>query len=118
MFEDLLIQTAVIFRRSGDVDSFGQPKADNEEWGRYPCRVTNASGGEQNTERSHDVIITNHTVFLASDADVREDDEVTVVGTEDEEIVPRGQVTLKKHPYDGVGPHHKEILVTCQRQAR
>lgn len=118
-YDDLLIQTAVIFRRSGDLDRFGQPEGPGlSEHGRYPCRATNASGGEQNTERSHDVIITNHKVFVSSEADVREDDELTVVGINGEEIVPRGNITLMRQPYDGAGPHHVELTVTCQRQAR
>lgn len=118
MFANLLIHELRVYRRSGNPDRFGQPAQDHSEWTRYRCRSTNAQGGEQNDERSHDVVLTNHTVFVERGADVRESDLVSVFDRDGQEVVPAGQVLLKRPVYDGVGSHHIELVIRCQRNAR
>lgn len=140
MYGHLLIHTAVVYRRQQvgggyKTDRFGQPTRDEQPSHVLACRLTAAKGGEQFTDRMHDVVQATHTLFLEQGADLSEQDVVTVLPArladvqplfeedpskpeEDfESIVDRAEVLLARAPFDGVGEHHREAKLTTQRQS-
>jgi hypothetical protein len=122
-FIDLLLQTVEVRRRSGNLDRFGQPVDINpsktsaaDVVGSYPCRVYTKSGGLVNQERSRDVFEDLRQIFTMPDADIQEDDSLTVTDTLTGAVVlPISKVKLKYVVYDGQGPHHLELDVIVQR---
>jgi len=135
----LLTETAIVYRRqqvegSYKVDRFGQPTRDEEPHHILACRITAARGGEQFTDRTHDVVEATHRLFLDKGADLSEQDVVTVVdATVDEvqgpfeedpstaaegfnEIVSRARVLLAKRAHDGSSEHHREAKLAVQRE--
>lgn len=117
-FAGLLIHTAVVYRRTGDTNPFGQPERNEVEHHREPCRFDKPSGGKRYEERSHDVVQVKGTLFLDLGADIREDDVVTVLGAAGEEKVSRALVDEIESVDDGVGIHHFEATLSSQRQSR
>lgn len=142
-FAGLLIHTAYVYRRrtlaNGEqkTDRFGQPTQDEQVHHRLATRCTAASGGRQFGERMQDVVQVNHKLFLEPDADIREDDVVTVIGVPITEapaasdaagiaaivagprkIVEDAVVDLVAPRDDGVGAHHIEVKINSQRAAR
>lgn len=133
-FAGLLVHTAVVYRRTGSVDRFGQPTRDEALSHSLPCRLSRPSGGEVMQERSHDVVNVTHKLFLDAGADLREDDVVTVVMAGQTEVDPsddvsgfdpdswdtaveRAEVKLVSPVWDGVQEHHREVQLTTQRQS-
>lgn len=114
MFQQLLLQEARVSRRVEGTDRFNQPKQTYQPQVTAPCRLTSGDGGETNTERSTDVYVVRHKLFLAPDVDVQEDDVVTVWDG-DVQLLPETQVLLKRVVYDGRGPHHIECVLEVQR---
>lgn len=116
-FNSLLVQTAEVWRRKPGRDRFNNPI---EEWASiasYPCRIgATMSGGEQDTERMREVYHLMNTVFLPPEADVREDDEISVLDPQGAEIFPRAAVRHKQPivGYDGT-VHHYEVHIEVSR---
>jgi hypothetical protein len=125
VFTNLLIHELQVFRRSGDVDRFGQPVDANPTFagpatGSYPCRISsksgNQSGGRDTDDYSQDVFEINYRVFVDPDADVREDDTVMVLDPRTSyELMPKALVTRKAVVSDGVAAHHLEIDCRVER---
>lgn len=121
MFVDLLIHELRVYRRTGAVDRFGQPVDANPSQAgsltaTYRCRLSGKSGGRVNDERSLDVFEVLHRVFLEPEADVREDDTVSVIDpASGYELMPRAKVWRKGVISDGTGIHHLEVDCKVQR---
>lgn len=122
MYTELLIHYVDVRRRTGRVDRFGQPIDDNPSKaavtdlvGTYAGRVYTKSGGLTNEERSRDVFQELRYLHMEPDADVREDDIVTVRDRDGREVMPAAKVMDKKPIYDGKGLHHLELVLQVQR---
>lgn len=122
-FTSLLVHRLEVRRRTGRVDRFGQPVdsnpgklADAPVIGTHACRLTTGSGGLATQERSLDVFVNKHKIFLQLGVDVREDDSVRVLDSRTgEELLPIAKVVDKSTVSDGVGAHHLELDVLVQR---
>lgn len=115
MFEDHLVHTVEVRRRSGRADRFGQPaepRSADTPLATYAGRLTVATGGERFAERSHDVVVTTHTLFLEVGADVREDDKITVLDEYGRTLIAMANPTLVSRPRDSAGEHHVEVKIT------
>jgi hypothetical protein len=130
LFSGLLIQTCVVYRRQQSnskdkADPFGQPTRDEKEHTRFPCRCSTARGQRSNLDRMQDVVNATHTLFLEPNADVLENDVVTVLQAppgaaavdSDRHIVTKARVNLVRPIMDGVQLHHLEADLTAQRAA-
>lgn len=122
MFAGLLLHTATVYRRSGDLDRFGQPVDQNpsilgDEIGSFRCRLTSGRGGRVNDERSRDVFEVTYDLFAEIGADVNEEDTVKVTDAGGTVLLPYSKVKLKETKYDRNGPHHLELQVVVQRGA-
>ncbi len=125
MFTNLLIHELQVYRRSGDLDRFGQPVDYNPTFAgaltaTYPCRISgksgNQSGGRDTDDYSRDVFEINYRVFVDPDADVREDDTVLVLDPRTSfELMPKAKVTRKSVISDGSATHHLEIDCRVER---
>lgn len=120
MFAGLLLHTAEVYRRSGDVDRFGQPVDQNPTivgplTSSFRCRLTSGRGGRINDERSRDVFEVTYDLFAETDADVMEEDTVKVIDANGTVLLPYAKVKLKETKYDRTGPHHLELQVVVQR---
>lgn len=120
-FAALLPHEAVVHRRSGRVDRFGQPVDQNPAQagaatGTFRCRLSSARGGRVNDERSIDVFEVTYQLFALPDADIQEDDNVLVrdalTGVT---LLPMAKVKIKETLYDAGAPHHLELLLVSQR---
>lgn len=123
MFDDHLVHVVEIRRRTsgpGGKDRFGQPipprSADTAIY-TYKGRLTVSKGGERFAERSHDVVVTNHTLFLQKDADVNESDAITVKDEFGRVLIDMANPTLVKRPRDWQGEHHVEVEITEVRSS-
>ena len=120
MFTDHLVHTAEIRRRVGQTDRFGQPvepRASSAPVATYRGRLTVSVGGERNAERSHDVVVTTHTLFLEAGADVNESDRITVKDEFGRVLVAMANPTLVSRPRDFAGEHHVEVKLTEVRES-
>ncbi len=123
MFAGLLLHEATVYRRSGDVDRFGQPVDQNPTiigpvTSTFRCRLTSGRGGRINDERSRDVFEVTYDLFAEVDEDVMEEDTVKVVDPNTGTVLlPYSKVKLKETKYDRTGPHHLELQVVVQRGA-
>lgn len=121
MFTSLLPHEAVVHRRSGEVDRFGQavdqnPTQAGAETGRFRCRLSSGRGGRVMDERSRDVFEVTYQLFADPDADVLEDDNVEIVDAATGTVLlPIAKVKLKETLYDSGLPHHLELLLVSQR---
>jgi hypothetical protein len=121
MFTSLLPHEAVVHRRTGAVDRFGQPVDQNPaqagpETGRFPCRLSSGRGGRVMDERSMDVFEVTYQLFAEADADVQEDDNVEIVDASTGAVLlPIAKVKIKETLYDAGLPHHLELLLVSQR---
>lgn len=123
MFAGLLLHTAEVYRRSGDLDRFGQPVDQNPTitgpmTSTFRCRLTSGRGGRVNDERSRDVFEVTYDLFAEVGADVMEEDTVKVVDPSTGTVLlPYSKVKLKETKYDLNGAHHLELQVVVQRGA-
>ena len=118
VFDQLLIHRADIERRDPGVrDRFNQRTLHNIVAGSdVPCRITRGVGGRVNTERSIGVFEVQHEIFFKPDADVNEDDLLTVVDLDGYTILPPAVVQQTRVAYAGLDePHHLEVIVLVQR---
>ena len=116
--DDLLVETVQVYARSGRTDRFGQAKDSNPSQitgspvATYPCRVNLKSGGLEMEERNIDVFARIWQMFVKPDANVNENDVVRVLGSDGSTVLVTSAIVKDVETvYDGVGPHHKEILV-------
>lgn len=123
---DLYIHTCEVFRRPTDGggaterDAFNQPvepAADATPSFTIPCRVSRASGGLVMAERAVDVVNVSRSLYF-SDADIGEDDLVTVRDKRGRVLIERARVMHVTTVEDGEGSeNHREAKITSQRQA-
>ena len=114
--EDELEERTDRFGQRQVEDRFGQPVQASVLVGSYPCRSNRPSGGETMQERAHDVAEITQRVYFNADADLREDDEITIVSRYGRRVVTMANVKLVKHVEDGQGVlHHIEVDITSQR---
>ena len=120
-FTGLLCHEAVVHRRSGQVDRFGQPVDANPSQAgpatsTFPCRLSDGRGGRVMDERSLDVFEVTYLLFADPDADVQEDDNVQVRDPSTGNILlPTAKVKVKETLYNATIPHHLEMLLVSQR---
>lgn len=121
MFTGLLPHEAVVYRRSGRTDRFGQavdqnPAQAGDPTGTFRCRLSDGRGGRVMDERSVDVFEVTYTLFADPDADVQEDDNVKVIdpvtGTV---LLPTAKVKLKETLYSSGSAHHLQLVLVSQR---
>lgn len=120
MFEDHLVHTVEIRSRSGQNDRFGQPTEPLESstpTATCKGRLTVSKGGERNAERSHDVVVTNHTLFLPNGTEVNESDRITVKDEYGRTLVKMANPSLVKRPRDWSGEHHIEVALSEVRSS-
>lgn len=121
-FSALLVHTAQTYRRSGDLDEFGQP-SDVQQGDLYledvPCRANVNAGGERFGERSLDVVVETAEVFFLPGVDIREDDALEVFDQDGAKIIGLdSNITLVRRATDGTGAtHHVEVLTQTIRGA-
>lgn len=122
-YETFLIHEVEVRRRPDAVDRFGQAV------GRNPSqlaaqdpdhtlqgRLDKGRGGYVMNERSADVYEVRHMLFVDKNADIREDDAVTVNDpATGRTLLDMGRILLKNHIYMGTEPHHIECTVSVQR---
>lgn len=119
---DLYCHTVTVTRRSGRVDRFGQPVDVNPHIhgpenvvSQFPGRLTRSSGGLTMRERSLDTFEVFHTLFCIPDADINEDDGVTVEDSDGRVLIEGAKVKQKTMAYDYAGAHHLEVTLWTQR---
>jgi hypothetical protein len=118
-YSDLLPHVAEVRRRSGQKDRFGQPlepEANRFADAVYRCRLSNGSGGERFTDRSRDVVVHTHKLYLEQGAELFEADRVTVRhGSTGQVLATNADVTDVIIAEDAFGPHHIEAKLTAIR---
>ena len=116
-YEDLLPHTVEVRRSVKQRDRFGQPRAESDAVGEFPCRLTNGRGGERYTDRSREVVVRSYVLFMSTGADITEADTVTVRDRTGRVLVTDGDVQDVMAPEDWLGPHHLEVKVQSTRSA-
>jgi hypothetical protein len=123
-FEQLLIHTLEVYRRTGATDRFGQPQSVNprqhEVGGEtlvhtYPCRAFMNAGGLEFNERDIDTFSRQFCVYTTVDVDINEDDALRCIGVDGHIIFGLLKIKDSETKYDSKGPHHCEF--TCWEQA-
>ncbi len=121
MFEDLLIHTVEVHRRSGRIDRLGQPVDVNprqhdqgEPVTTYRCKLTRASGGLTMEERSIDVFQYRWKLYTELGVDIRTDDAVRVLDENMVEIMPLSKIT-NKSVSAGLSGHDLEFIIWTQQ---
>ena len=118
MYEDLLIHTVEVRRRSGQKDRFRQPvePRGNRYADRvYMGRLDAGSGGERHTDRTRDVVEFTHKLFLEAGAELYEADQVTVTDGRGTTLVTMADVQEVQTFDDDLGPHHVEAKIKAVR---
>jgi hypothetical protein len=118
-YDALLIHTVEVRRRGVQQDRFGQPiepRSDRFADVIYRGRLSNGSGGERFTDRSRDVVVHTHKLYLEQGAELFEADRVTVRhGSTGQVLVTNADVTDVIIAEDAFGPHHIEAKLTAIR---
>ncbi len=108
---DLLIQSCTIQRDAiGAADSYGNPAEDWQTHLTEDCRLQSLTGtraGGREVRVGAEVVIADYKLYV-NDIDVTEQDRI-VLETVTYEIL------LVKPPQNGVGVHHKELLLRVVR---
>lgn len=117
-YDGLLPHTAEIRRDVGAVDRFQQPVGATSPVGTYFCRLGRGSGGERHTDRSRGVVIRSFDLFLPMDADITEDDTVTVLDRTGRVLASEADVEEVAVLDDAYGPHHIEAKISITRSSR
>jgi hypothetical protein len=119
-FEALLIHELQVYRRTGEVDNFGQPKSINPRQHEidgetlvhtYPCRAFMSAGGLRMNERMIDTFERQFTVFTSIDVDINEDDALRAIGVDGHLIFGLSKIKDSETKYDSTGPHHCEYTI-------
>ena len=105
---DLLIDSCTVQRyASGVADGYGVPaKTWTDNLVDRPCRLVSVSGREVTVGAL--VVIAEYTLFIGGDADIIEQDRVTIDGVLYEVLLVQGRS-------DSIGRHHKECLLRTVR---
>ena len=105
---DLLIDSCVVQRyAAGAIDAYGVPaKAWALHIGATPCRIVPDKGTE--VVVGAQVVIAEYTLFIGGDADIIEQDRVTIDGVLYEVLLVQGRS-------DSIGRHHQECLLRTVR---
>lgn len=118
MYSDLLVHHCEVRRRGSKRDRFGQPvepSASRFADAEYDCRLEESRPSERFTDRSRDVVVSTHTLFLPLGANVVESDRVTVRNEKGRVLVENANVTGVLEPEDATGPHHVEAKLSAMR---
>lgn len=117
-FEALLTHKVEVYRRSGDVDEYGQPVDQNpsqiplgDPLHIFPCRLNIKSGGLAMEERSRDVFLTKNVIFTMPNIDIEEDDAVRVLDENGNELLPISKIDLRETYTASTSAHHWEIQI-------
>ena len=105
---DLLIDLCVVQRfAAGAIDAYGVPaKTWTPQTDDTPCRMVSVSGREVTVGAL--VVIAEYTLFIGGDADITEQDRVTIDGVLYEVLLVQGRS-------DSIGRHHQECLLRTVR---
>jgi hypothetical protein len=115
-YDALLIHHVEIRRRTGALDRFKQPIDTMPVVATIPGRIDVPSGGERFTERSRDVVIYSHKLFLPAGTELYEADRVTVRRSATGDVLCEdGEVTEVQVVDDSSGPHHVEAKLMCRK---
>lgn len=115
-YDALLIHHVEIRRRDGRLDRFKQPVDELPVATITRGRIDTPSGGERFTERSRDVVIYSHKLFLPAGTELYEADRVTVRRSATGDVLcDDGEVTEVQVVDDSRGPHHVEAKLMCRK---
>lgn len=119
--EHLLVHRVTRTRRSGRRDRFHQKVDVNPQspqtgaTAEYPCRAYQKSGGMVMQERSVDVFERYWIMYTALDADILEDDSVTITDPKTGRMVlAKAKIASSEVKHDMNGPHHLEFTLWNQ----